>query len=214
MISLDNSVRRAASIRHISVVAVLLLAVFLVSACSRDKEKHEKALAAHRVIFSPNGEPLTGGPLGHPTCQVVYSQWFDRVGISKPGIITKSEFLADAAVQFDRMDLNHDGVITPTELSDFRATYDFDPNVSLGSATREAPKIKDTDEEKSASWVVSRWTGDTPDPVMSADRSLRFRVSREDFMAQAEDNFAALDAGRKGVVTRETLLATCDKPGH
>src|SRR5208283_1509137 len=49
------------------------------------------------------------------------------------------------------------------------------------------------------------------DPVMSADKTLSFKVTLEDFIAQANDIFNGLDHNHDGRVTREAVLGTCPK---
>ncbi len=48
------------------------------------------------------------------------------------------------------------------------------------------------------------------DPVMSADKTLSFKVTLADFLAQAHEVFASLDILHNGLIGREAVLATCD----
>ncbi|HEV2673731.1 MAG TPA: EF-hand domain-containing protein [Aliidongia sp.] len=50
-----------------------------------------------------------------------------------------------------------------------------------------------------------------PDPVMSADTSLRFQVTKKDFMDQAARRFAKLDMDRAGRITRQQAMLWCLK---
>jgi Ca2+-binding EF-hand superfamily protein len=50
-----------------------------------------------------------------------------------------------------------------------------------------------------------------PDPVMSADTSLRFQVTKKDFMDQAARRFAALDIDRSGRITKPEAMRWCLK---
>ena len=54
---------------------------------------------------------------------------------------------------------------------------------------------------------------DVVDPVMSADKSLSFKVSREDFIAQANEIFTDLDKDRDGKLTKDELVASCPERG-
>ena len=100
---------------------VLVAALLLLAGCSRfgGRDRPEDT----GPIYSPNGEPLNGGALGHPSCAAAMAQWFDRVDANHDGAIDRAEFLADAARQFAAMDLDHDGVITPSELAQYRLPF-------------------------------------------------------------------------------------------
>jgi len=75
------------------------------------------------LLFSPNGEPITGGPLGQRPCAEAMGDWFDRLDSQHRDAISREAFLADARAQFAKMDLDHDGWITPAELSIYREPY-------------------------------------------------------------------------------------------
>ena len=51
-----------------------------------------------------------------------------------------------------------------------------------------------------------------PDPVMSADTSLRFQVTKKDFMDQAVRRFARLDMNHDGRITKSEAMYWCLKP--
>jgi Ca2+-binding EF-hand superfamily protein len=121
--------------------------------------------------------------------------------------------MADADVQFKAMDLDHDGFITASELTKYRAQFDFDPSLgfALERENRSGSQVKTANEHdaKAPDWARSRWTPDSSDPVMSADRSLKFKVSHDDFIAQAAETFAKLDAKHDGLIPKERLLDVC-----
>jgi hypothetical protein len=50
-----------------------------------------------------------------------------------------------------------------------------------------------------------------PDPVMSADTSLRFQVTKKDFMDQAVHRFARLDIEHTGRLTKQEAMYWCVK---
>jgi Ca2+-binding EF-hand superfamily protein len=132
------------------------------------------------LMFSPNGEPLNGGSLGQPSCELAMNYWLDRADADHDGRLSREEFLADARAQFAKMDLDRQGFLTSEELGRFRQPF------------RQGTR-----------------TGNMTDPVMSADRNLNFMVTPEEFQKQAEETFARLDAGGKGAIERSDLAATC-----
>lgn len=133
------------------------------------------------ILYSPNGEPLTGGKLGKATCEAALAGWFNRVDGNHDGAVDHAEFMADAKAQFQAMDLDHDGYLTAAKLAQYRTPYE------------EARGLPVTAE----------------DPVMSADRTLSFKVSLDDFLAQAEEVFAHLDRGRSGRLSLAQVQARC-----
>ncbi|MDR3441130.1 hypothetical protein [Telmatospirillum sp.] len=169
------------------------------------------------ILFSPNAEPLTGGPLGHAKCEDALSAWFLRIDGNHDGIIDRDEFLADAGRQFERMDIHRAGYVTAADLSEYRAPYEGpqdgtgpdggSPDAMQGERGRRPPG----GGPGGASRVQTRGplVDTRADPVMSADKTLSFKVTRADFLAQANDVFATLDLQHDGRITREAVLATC-----
>jgi len=152
------------------------------------------------TLYSPNGEPLSGGRLGHPSCADALGRWFDRVDANHDGAIDLREFLADAARQFAAMDLDKDGVITPAELSQYRAPFAEAPQVQ-----EEQPRRDERGRELRAPAPAV----DRADPVMLADTGLRNRVTRAEFLALANRTFVALDASHDGRLTRDEAARSC-----
>jgi len=189
-----------------SLLAALALTLAL-TACGSSKTFPEPVLP----IYSPNGEPLNGGPLGQPKCPEALSQWFDRMDGARRGGIDRDQFLADARVQFDRMDLDHDGAITPAELTAFRLAYaqPEPPRPHLGPSGGDSGGERSRERSQPRTAPHSQ---ETADPVMSADTGLHFRVTRDEFMAQAGEIFAKLDVKHDGLVTREAVVARCNRP--
>jgi hypothetical protein len=154
----------------------------------RSAHNHDGGSAAARLIFSPNGEPLSGGPLGHPACGEAMDRWFDRVDANHDGWIDRDEFLADARAQFARMDLDHDGNITSDELATFRAPFTAQPRAGGG-----------------------RPPGTDADPVMSADANLDFKVSLAEFLRQADEIYSSLASAHGGGIGREDARRGCTR---
>jgi hypothetical protein len=171
-----------------------------------------------RIQFSPNAEPLSGGPLGQPKCEDALSGWFDRVDANHDGAIDRDEFLADARLQFGRMDRHHAGYVTPADLSEFRAPYEPPQGAEVDGqyADQRASDGSRRSSQGDGGGRGPRQRGpsvDTrADPVMSADKTLSFKVTSEEFIAQANDLFAGLDHNHDGRLTRDAVLGSCVKP--
>jgi EF hand len=145
------------------------------------------------VIYAPTGEPLSGGPLGHPVCTAAMSKWFDRVDLNHDGSIDRVEYLAEARRQFAAMDLDRTGSLTPSELAQYRAPYGIDARPSKHRSDSEPALAAD----------------DRPDPVMAADDKMRFEVSLDQFLRYQYMVFSALPGGDKGKVGRDPFLDMC-----
>jgi EF hand domain-containing protein len=183
----------------VGAAASLMLASL--AACGGHDEPPPELGSPGRPLFSPNGEPLSGGPLGRPPCAEALSRWFDRVDANHDGIIDLDEYLADARRQFTAMDLDGDGFITPVELDTYRAPYGAAP---VQNPPKDGKASRD-DERKAANTSAQQ-----PDPVMAADTSLRYRVSLPDFLAYARRRFTGFDRNRDGRVTKAAILRSCE----
>lgn len=214
-----------------------VLVVALLTACGSSSRhgggERSSADGGHgtATIFSPNGEPLSGGKLHHPDCEVAMDGWFERVDINHDGKIDQAEFLADARIQFSRMDLDHDGAITADELTTFRMPYSDGGRAlampALGPAEPAAP-VKDDGTgahhrldgqgRPSASSVRSRdgGTAVAADPVMAADANADFRVTLTEFLDYAALTFARLDSTHTGALHPEDVERACEdaQPRH
>lgn len=168
---------------------VLVVMVCLLAGCAKPTIDDHGRL----VIFSPTGEPLSGGRLGHPACNDAIGKWFDRVDANHDGVIDRHEYFEDARRQFAAMDLDKTGLLTPSELAEYRAAY----SVYL------QPKKHGDDKEP----ILT--ADDRPDPVMAADDKMRFEVSLDQFLRYQNGFFTSLPGGDKGRVAREPFLGLC-----
>jgi hypothetical protein len=157
------------------------------------------------LLFSPNGEPITGGPLGQRPCAEAMGDWFDRLDSQHRDAISREAFLADARAQFAKMDLDHDGWITPAELSIYREPYTppDEPVRRRQNGGGQERRDANAPPPQARSSIIQE------DPVMSADVGLKFRVSLDDFLTQAEQVFDRLDRGHKGSLNRADAVASC-----
>lgn len=179
------------------------------------------------VIFSPNGEPLSGGALGRPSCVEAIAGWFDRVDTNHDGVIDRNELLSDARIQFLRMDQDGDGAIYPSELLIFRQSFQTAArrtnNVGGGDPATES-NAQTMDQLRAMGYASGAVTmddryqkkadvADVSDPVMSADTNLDFKVSMEEFTAQAQDLFKSIDTDHDGKIERIEMLGACPNVG-
>jgi len=205
---------------------VFFLAIGLIG-CSHDSNRPSRPEYTG-ILYSPNGEPLSGGALGHPGCENALSAWFDRVDRNHDGRIDADEFMTDARRQFAAMDLDHSGVITASELARYRAPYEEKVPHQRNAASSEGDE--EPNEQRSSGERQSRHGGQRgggqrataggpadmsdsqPDPVMSADIGLRFEVRLEDFLAYTQQKFSTLDRNRDETLDRDEVVALCPKP--
>jgi hypothetical protein len=74
--------------------------------------------ASGQVALAQNAAPGAGA--GGAGAQGDFLQRMMAMDSNKDGILEKSEYLKTAGEQFDRMDLDHDGKITPQEREKLR----------------------------------------------------------------------------------------------
>ncbi len=175
-----------------------LTALLLLAACSTPDPR----LSRPRPVFSPNGELLSSGGRHAPHCPEALGRWWDRLAQANGGRLSREVFMADAEAQFTAMDLDHDGFITPSELSEVRAGLEDAESEKIpppgpdgrtpsasGSGSGGAPPGGGSRSggrrggagaggampQRPAS--SGQIPPDVVDPVMSADKSLSFKVS-------------------------------------
>jgi len=215
--------------RHRPLAALAL--VLALAACNGDKAHQPFTIA----VTTPNGEPLPTPPLqgfDSPGCPAILGTWFDRIDTNHDGVVDRAEFMADAEAQFARMDLNHDGIVTPGTLAQYRAGLEGheQPGTIPRTGGSDAGGIVPTQVadaspggsnplygKKSHSLTDLQQGGGNdprvePDPVMSADTTLRFQVTKKEFLDQAAHRFARLDRDHSGRLTKSEAMYWCLKP--
>lgn len=204
---------------------MLISGMMLLSACasSSHHDTDKKEVRPTSIIYSPNGEPLNGGPLGRPTCQEALHKWFSKVNTSHTGMLTHEEFVADATSQFNIMDLDKNGYLLPEELERYRLPFrqETAARSSLGNTSSSENSVPQEGHRHGGSasrhsggkeQTADHDNGPEPDPVMSADLNNDFRVTYQEFMTQAESIFKKIDVEHKGVATDEQVVGyRCSK---
>jgi len=200
-------------------LSIIILAALILAGCGSGHDKKPSGPPTY-MLYSPNGEPLNGGELGRPTCQQAMSGWFDRLSAVNNGYISREVFLNDAQAQFQRMDIDHNGYIVSEELDRFREPYRQQQPArkqdAEDSGESQGGQGKHKRENKGSSGGKSNGSQSDPtlsmsDPVMSADMNLDFKVTPQEFLKQAEENFARLDANHDGMLDSTEILATCEQ---
>lgn len=190
--------------RQAAVAAALML---VLGACSHFGDRPP---VRQGPIYSPNGEPLSGGPLGEPSCDDAMRKWLARVDTDHVGTIGMQQFLADARRQFAAMDLDKSGVLTPSVLAQYRAPYAGERRDEAAQDDQgERPRRRRDSENDADSGKGPPLTLERADPVMLADVSLRNRVTLDEFLTYERGNFASLDRNRDGRLDPDELAATC-----
>jgi hypothetical protein len=188
--------------------ALLLAACLALIACGGGGAARGRG--PYPLYLSPNGEPLSGGPLGRPSCGEAMTKWFHGLD-GGTGRVTLADYLADARRQFAAMDLDHDGFITSAELQEYRAPYRAaasSPEERSAGEEGNAQRPPRTQQPRAA--VRGDLFADRSDPVMSADRQLRFKVDLADFLDHAERSFKKLDRAGSGALSLDDVLTLCE----
>jgi hypothetical protein len=234
------TVAKGPGMRMVCRVAPLFALAVVLSACGSSRPDRPPEDLRYRVWFSPNGEPLSGGPLGRLSCSDALAGWVLRADVNRDGVVDRAEFMADAETQFKRMDLDQDGFLTSDELSRYRFPYltlsqERTPRAGAGGGNDSAELGRDGSGPPSGPppngagpggsatgdrngphgpvGAIGALPADTADPVMQADTNLDFRVSKTEFMAFAAETFAKLDKTGDGRLTKDEVIASCPATG-
>jgi hypothetical protein len=213
---------------NLKMFILILVGAGMVSACASSRDgSHKNHQNSVRILYSPNGEPLNGGPLGRPACQDAMNHWFDRVNVSHTGAISRDEFLADARQQFQRMDIDKNGYLVPEELDRFRRPYRQSSGADVSvtatdddQASQPTPSSYGAHRHRRGSMggganagngagASGQDNGAVVDPVMSADTNLDNRVTLSEFMFYAQKTFPALDSDHNGSLSSSEIQNLC-----
>lgn len=170
-----------------------------------------------QTFVSPMGEPFRA-PAGQPYPSAA---WAAAADTNHDGAIDRTEFLADAQRFFRMLDTDHDGRLTPEEITAYET--DVAPEIALYRGRRLAPLggeresgqrshedplpdllgivpqrvSKNDDSDYSGPMGAGRFTWlNIPEPVSATDADIDRLVSAAEFAAAAGRRYDTLSAGR------------------
>jgi hypothetical protein len=185
-----------------------------------------------KLFLSPSGEPFRLGPDDPDPLKA----WFDQADTKRQGYLDKSEFRADAARVFKKLDENGDGVIDGFETADYESKVVPELKQEVygaptpPSAEEHARGGRDShrtggersgaDEGETKPDAKGRRPGrgiaqliNEPEPVTGADFNLDSHITLAEWMTAADQRFDMLDTAKSGRLTLEGLRARLTSPG-
>ena len=180
------------------------------------------APGAAQLFVSPMGEPFRA-PAGQPYPSAAWVAAADR---NHDGAIDRAEFLADAARFFRRIDLDHDGKLTPEEVAAYErdvapeiAVYTGRPDMiptlprGGGGGIADMLGLGSSDGGAASGYGGPMGAGryawlNVPEPVAAADADVDRLVSAAEFAAAAGRRFDALDTAGRGALRLAELPKT------
>lgn len=155
------------------------------------------------IFISPIGEPFRSvDPVG---------VWFNQVDTNHDGVVTRAEYLADAARFFVALDRNKDGEIDPEDLDYYETTTapevrDAGSGVNVyvtGGDNGQEPTVKVKLIERRGAARYGWFS--YPEPVLAADTNFNRGVDQYEFRRAADDRFNLLDTNHDGKLTMAEL---------
>ncbi|HUO22788.1 MAG TPA: hypothetical protein VMU59_09770 [Caulobacteraceae bacterium] len=146
------------------------------------------------IFISPAGEAFSA-PVTDPYPVV---KWFARMDKKGDGKVDIDEFRADAMHVFDALDRDHDGLLDSGEIHAYEGYL-------VPIVTQVNPLGGETAADQGAS-PFSLFK--EPEPITAADRNFDFKITRQEFLDQADRHFHTLDKGAKGYITLAELPRT------
>ncbi len=155
-----------------------------------------------QLFVSPMGEPFRA-----KTGEAFPSAaWFAGADANKDGVISRTEFRADAKRFFKVLDVNGDGRISDGEVR--RYEYQIAPEVVLASVDntndRQLTDQKGDPVQRTLAKVRqgASFYGviDSPEPVRAADGDFNMKITQDEWLAAADRRFALLrPEGKDGI---------------
>jgi len=163
-----------------------------------------------RVYIAPMGEPIRTDGRTDPM-----AVWFAQADADRDGRLTLAELQADADRFFTTLDRDRSGEIDPQEMADYENKVapeiklyqpDQDPRPRNRQQKHDAKQAAKRRSDYAAPYGAGLYASlNIPEPVVSADLDLNRGVSRAELATVAANRFPALDTGRRGYLTYDTL---------
>lgn len=177
---------------------LLSLAALLPLAACVGRPNHPAGPSARP--FSPAGEPLPADSKGAQPYVAALAAWFDRTDADQDGRVTPAEVEADSNRFFALLDRDRDGFVNSQELADSRGAADRMPDQPDSAPDGSRPPRQGRPPGSPAGSAA-------PDPVMTADRNLDFRVTQQELARMAVERLLMMDANHDGSVDRAEVEA-------
>lgn len=204
---------------HLPLLPSILAFALLTSACGGPPGGERPGPSPERQHPLPLLNTPTGEPLGRANCVHATAAWFARSDADRDGWLSPAEFSADARAVFARLDGDNDGVVSPDELQRARMPFqDQDGDQDRPQRRRSGPMGGGRppggggmggEAERREGISGSGGSAGALDPVMTADSNLDFKVSRAEFAARTDENFATLDKNADHRLSMDDVAASC-----
>jgi hypothetical protein len=161
------------------------------------------AAAQEAALFiSPMGEPFRSKD-GEPYPS---AKWFAQADANHDGVISRSEFRADALRFFKLLDLNNDGVITDIEVQ--RYEYILAPEIVMATQDTSNQGVQHGDDDSAYKHTtlspVKQGAANfsflnDPEPVRSTDVMFNRKINTQEWLAAADRRFDKLRGDEDGL---------------
>jgi len=162
-----------------------------------------------QLFISPMGEPFRATD-GQP---YPVAAWFAGADTNKDGMVTRSEFRADAMRFFKTLDVNNDGKLSEDEIVYYEKQVA--PEIITATVdTSGARAVEDANGHKQPIQLFSTQGAtyygliNSPEPVRAADSDFNRKVTQEEWMAAADRRFKLLTPEDKDGFKLSDLPAT------
>jgi hypothetical protein len=180
------------------------------------------------LFISPCGQPFRAPP----SAPYPVVDWFKQANKKGDGQLTHAEFNADAAAFFDKLDLQHFGVLDGFDIEVYErrvAPEILGARVAVSALSTPGrpmwlaqmgapephgmqqepgaePKVLGLDESSAGAAPFSFFAA--PEPVTEADVDFRGFVTKANFLKLSDRHFADLDQSGRGYLTLDGLPKT------